>query len=58
MSLSFPHAVAPRIAPSWALQTATGLFIAMLQTTIQPSASPVTSRVLERMKEVEWTCAE
>lgn len=57
ISLSWPHAAVPRMAPSWALQTATGLFDERLQMMIHPSASPVTRQLLALIKVAEWTWA-
>jgi hypothetical protein len=57
ISFSDPPSLAPRMEPSWALHTAVGLFVARLHTTTHPSASPVTSRLLDRMNEVEWIWA-
>lgn len=42
--LSLPHPLMPRIAFSWALQTARGRMMVRSQSTTQPSASPVARR--------------
>jgi len=57
INLSLPQALVPRMAPSCALQTATALLIERFHTTIQPSASPVMSRLFDLMKTVECICA-
>lgn len=57
ISLSLPQPSTPRIAPSWALQTATGLLISKLQLTIHPSESPLTRRELDLIKAIACTWA-
>jgi hypothetical protein len=54
ISFLLPKALALNMDPSCALHTATGLLITRLQTTIQPSASPVTRRLFDRMNAVVW----
>jgi hypothetical protein len=50
MNLSRPHCSVPRMAPSWACQTAMARFVSSFQYTMQPSASPVSRRLLWRTK--------
>jgi hypothetical protein len=56
MILSCPQPAMPRIALSWACQTARGLITARSQTTTKPSASPVKRRSLRRTNVAAWTC--
>ena len=57
MTLSLPQPLMPRMAFSWALQTARGLRIVRSQSTTYPSASPVARRSFPRKNSAACTWA-